>query len=117
MKTISGYEALKRMRAMRHDEGSFFIMHHLTWNEIRKQTDGMRIVRRCRLRQSLPHESMKPHPDLLQPYTDLNLPKKDRNRMCRKRLIRYVAFSPEYELLKVDWLNLEKDGAIQVLNE
>lgn len=29
----------------------------------------------------------------------------DEPRMCWKKLIRYVAFPPDYELLKVDWFN------------
>ena len=103
METINGFEALKRMRAIRHSSDYFFIMHHLTWNERRLQTDGMRVVRRCRVRAALPEDSMKPHPDLFLPYTDLDESKANQNRMCRKRLIRYVAFPPNFDLVKVDW--------------
>jgi len=117
MEIIPGYEALNRMRAMRHNEASYFVMHHLTWNEKRQQTDGMRVVRKCRVRRSLPDEKMQPDSDLFLPYTDLILPKNDQNRMCRKRCIRYVQFPPEYVLTKVDWFKLKPNGDIQILTE
>jgi hypothetical protein len=105
MQSINGYDALKRMRSMRYSDDFFFVMHHITYNDRRRETDGMRIVKRCRLRPSLPEESMLPHPDLFQPYTDLDAAKINQNRMCRKRCIRYVAFPPDFELLKVDWFS------------
>ena len=117
MDSINGFEALKRMRALRHSEDLFFTMHHLTYNERRQQTDGIRVVRRCRLRASLPEDSMKPHPDLFQPYTDLQQPKIDQNRMCRKRHIRFVAFPPDFKLMKVDWFTPLADGKLQVIHE
>jgi hypothetical protein len=114
--TINGYEALKRMRALRHSEDQSFIMHHQTWNEKKHQTNGIRIVKRCRLRPALPEDSMQPHPDLFQPYTDLNAAKINQNRMCRKRLIRYVAFPPDFILLKVDWFTPLADGKPQIIH-
>jgi|GEM_PF-1954204 len=117
MTTINGYEALARMRALRHSDDFFFIMQHLTWQERRCQTDGIRVVRRCRLRPALPDDSMEPHPDLFLPYTDLDAAKVNQNRICRKRLVRYVAFPPEFEMLKVDWLTPKIDGKAQNLND
>ena len=116
MDTINGFEALKRMRAIRHSEDFFFKMKHLTWNERRGQTNGIRVVHRCRLRPALPEDSMQPHPDLFQPYTDLNLKKSDQNRMCRKRCIREVAFAPDFVWLKVDWFTPLADGNAQMIN-
>ena len=112
---ISGFEALKRMRALRHSDDFFFIMHHLTFNERRQQTDGIRIVSMCRIRPALPDDSVKPDPDLFLPYTDLNESKSNQNRMCRKRLIRYVAFPPDFQLLKVDWFSPLADGNLQMI--
>lgn len=113
---INGFEALKRMRAIRHSTDFFFKMKHLTWNEHRGQTDGIRVVHRCRLRPALPEDSMKPHPDLFQPYTDLDQSKANQNRMCRKRLIREVAFPPDFTWLKVDWFTPLTDGNPQMIN-
>jgi len=116
MDTINGFEALKRMRALRHSKDFYFKIKHLTWNERRRQTDGIRVVNACRLRPALPDESMKPHPDLFQPYTDLNESKANANRMCRKRLIREVAFAPDFIWLKVDWFTPLPDGKPQMIN-
>jgi len=117
MDTIKGYEALARMRAMRHDEGTHFVLHHQTWQEKRQETDGIRVVRRCRVRKSLPGEKFLPDSDLFFPYTDLSQPKNDQNRMCRKRCMRYVGFPPKYDLMKVDWFGLKPNGEIQILTE
>ena len=103
MKTIAGPEAIARMREMRHDEDSFFELHHLTWDRKNDTTNGMRLVVRCRLRVALPKEKFYPHQDLYLPYIDWDLAKGEQNRMCFKRLIRYVAFPPDFELLKVEW--------------
>jgi hypothetical protein len=115
--TINGFEALTRMRALRHSSDFFFTLHHLTWNERRGETDGIRVIRRCRLRPALPDDSMLPHPDLFLPYTDLDASKANQNRMCRKRLVRYVAFPPDFELLKVDWFTPLADGNPQMINQ
>lgn len=88
------------MRELRNNENLYFIMHHLTYNSVLKTTNGLRIVERCRLRPSLPNEIFKVESDLLLPYTDLIQKKAG---MCYKKLIRIVAFPPEYELLIVDW--------------
>lgn len=101
MNIITMREAIDRMRALRHSETETFILHHLTWNSKRKETSGIRVVNRCKLRQAMPEESIKPHPDLFLPYLDRDLPVDDQPRICYKRLIAFVAFPPEYELLKV----------------
>lgn len=116
MDKISGMEALKRMRELRHNESWYFVMHFQTWNEARQQTDGMRVVKRCRLRAALPEDSVKPHPDLFLPYIDLDESKINQNRMCYKRNIKFVAFPPKFELLEVDWYSPINDNA-QNLNE
>ncbi len=103
METIKGTEAIRRMREMRDDEGSWFELHHLTWNRRTEQSDGMRIVKRCRVRPSLPQEKFDVCAELYLPYADLSLPENERNRVCRKRLIRKVAFPPKYKLLIVKW--------------
>jgi hypothetical protein len=100
-KTISGTEALARMRKMRHDADSWFTMQHLTWNDAQQQTKGMRTVARCRLRPALPDEAMRRPSDMYLPYTDLDL---NENRMAYRHLIRTVAFPPEFETLHINWL-------------
>lgn len=101
METIKGKEAIRRMREMRNDEGSWFELHHLTRNRRTGQIDGLRIVKSCRLRPSLLQEKFDVSVDLNLPYADLSLPENERNRVCRKRLIRAMAFPPKYNLLTV----------------
>ena len=100
MKQISATEAIQRMRALRHDETKHFIVHHITWDDTKQKTNGLRIVKKCRLRPSLPKELYGKPSDLYLPYYDIE---KQKNGNCRKRLIRVVAFPPDFELLKVNW--------------
>lgn len=100
MNSITGTEAITLMRELRHDENKYFIMQHLTFNSVNQSSDGLRIVERCRLRPSLPKEIFRTESDLLLPYTDLEQKKPG---MCYKKLIRFVAFPPDFELLKVTW--------------
>lgn len=102
MKTISGPEAIARMRDLRHKSNTYFELQHITFNQNRSETDGIRLVQRCRLRPALPDEKFYPNADLYLPYIDLDI---NEPRMCFKKLIRFVAFPPNYKLLKVKWFN------------
>ena len=97
--TISGTLAIQRMREMRHS-GDGFEMQHITWNKKKRASDGLRVVRRAKVRPALPSEKFFPHADLFLPYIDIDL---DEPRTCYKHLIRMVAFPPNYEPLKVNW--------------
>lgn len=101
MTKINGIEALKKMRSLQNDPEAFFTMHHITYNSSKDTTSGVRIVTRCRLRPALGTEFSNNvnHDDLL-PYVDLD---KDKEGMCYKKLIRKVAFPPDFTLLKVKW--------------
>ena len=101
MAKINGITALQKMKLLQAHEDSYFVMHHLTYDSTRDTTRGLRIVEKCRLRPALPAEfSNVIDPDMLLPYMDL---KNDKHGQCYKKLIRKVAFPPNYELLKVDW--------------
>lgn len=103
-KTISGTEAIALMRRLSREFKTPFILHHQTFNQKTGTSEGMRVVKRCLLRVSLPSDQYdRGTADLYLPYTDLDLPASNQNRMCRKRLIRYVAFPPHFDLLKVNW--------------
>lgn len=104
--SISGTAAIALMRRLSRDMRQAFVMHHQTFNEKTGISNGMRVVKHCMLRVSLPGDIFhKGTEDLYLPYLDLDAPKNDQNRMCRKKLIRYVAFPPHFELLKVNWFN------------
>lgn len=107
METITGAEAIDKMRELKHSETQSFVLHHLTWNAKTEKTSGLRVVARCRLRPAMPEEGIKPHPELFLPYMDLDLAIDDQPRICYKRLIRAVAFPPENVLLKVKWFENE----------
>ena len=100
MEEISGSEAIAIMRKLRKEKKSHFLMHHLTYNEKKDKTNGLRVVSKCRLRAALPDEVFKMDSDLYLPYTDLDL---HEARMAFKKLIRIVAFPPHFKLLKVNW--------------
>lgn len=107
MKTISAVKAIKIMRELKTLPGSYFKMMHLTYNRTKDETNGMRLVERCRLRAALPNESFQTDVDHYLTYTDLDLTHNDSvkgdARQCFKKLIRKVAFPPEYEWMKVKW--------------
>lgn len=103
MNTITGTEAIRQMREMKHDKNTHFVMHHLTFNTSTQESKGLRVVDRCRLRIALPNEKFKRLSDIYLPYTDLDLSEEDNARGAFKKTIRYVAFPPAYELLKVIW--------------
>lgn len=106
MKQISGAEAIERMREIRHDPKQYFTMHHLTFNSRNGKSNGMRIVERCRLRPALPKEYGQRHSDLYLPYYDI---KEEKNGLCFRKLIRFVSFSPDFELLKINWFTAYED--------
>lgn len=102
VKTITGTEAIQRMRALRHSDSQFFTMHHLTWDNSKRDSNGLRTVENCQLRRALPGERFFPNEDLYLPYVDKDI---NEPRNCYKKLIRLVAFPPKFELMKVNWFN------------
>lgn len=99
-KTITGIEAIRRMRLIGKVPDAHFVLIHFTCN-IHKRTGGeLRKVEMCRLRKSLPDKTFHIDSDLYLTYTDLMT---DEPRMCFKKLIRWVAFPTDYKLLKVNW--------------
>jgi len=57
---------------------------------------------RCRVRPALREDTFQLDGDLYFTYEDLDT---GEPKMCFKRLMRYIAFPPDYELLKIDWFN------------
>ena len=106
METIHGFEAIARMRQLKNNQVAHFQMAHLTADTSRRTTNGLRHVDKCRLREAMPDDAFGNVPaDLFLTYVDLTAPKNKQNRMCRKKLIRYVAFPPDFTMLKVEWFN------------
>jgi hypothetical protein len=101
-KTISGTEAIRRARNLKHvPEASFTLIHltcHLKTNDDCKTSKH----ERCRIRPSLKEDTFQLDGDMYFTYEDMDT---GDPRMCFKRLMRYIAFPPRYELLKIDWFN------------
>lgn len=107
METISAEKAIKIMRALKGLQGSTFKLMHLTYNRTKKETNGLRLVERCRLRKALPNEAFSTNIDHYLTYSDLDQTHTDTvkgdARQCFKKLIRQVAFPPGYKWVKVSW--------------
>lgn len=99
-KIITGANAIRIMRNLRGVKGAYFTLVHITCDLTRDRCGEIRKVNRCQLRTSIPDSKMKIDPDHYLTYIDLDM---DEPRTCYKKLIRYVAFPPNYEPLKVDW--------------
>lgn len=109
MKTISGTEAINKMRAVCMEEHASFELYHLKFNRKDDTAIGLRRVKKCRLRAALPDDYLEGiNPDHYLTYIDLEL---HEPRMAWKKLIRMVAFAPDFEPLKVSWFNIETNGS------
>ena len=97
---ISGTEAIRRMRLISKMKDETFTLIHFTCNLKTASGGELRKVEHSRLRPALPEKIMKVDPDHYLTYVVSDT---DEPRMCWKKLIRFVAFPPHYELLKVDW--------------
>jgi hypothetical protein len=102
METISGTEAVQRMRLCSKGKNVHFGIMHLTCDRSANATDGLRKVERARLRPALPKEVFSVNGDHYLPYTDLDT---GEPKMAWKKLIRKVAFPPDYKFISVDWFS------------
>lgn len=105
-KVISGTEAIRRARNLRFVAGAYFTLLHLTCNLTTNKTRGMVKVDKCRVRPALREDTFQLDGDLYFPYEDLDT---DEPKMCFKKLMRYIAFPPDYELLKINWFDGSED--------
>lgn len=97
---ISGAEAIRRMRLISRMKDETFTLIHFTCNLKTGKGGELRKVEHCRLRAALPEKVTKVDPDHYLTYVISDI---DEPRMCWKKLIRFVAFPPRYDLFKVDW--------------
>ena len=99
---ISGTEAIRRARNLKYVPGSSFTLIHLTCNFKTKQCGETVKNERCRVRPALKEDTFQMDGDLYFTYEDMD---SGEPRMCFKRLMRYIGFPPDYELLKIDCFN------------
>jgi hypothetical protein len=101
-KTISGTEAIRRARNLKFVPGASFTLIHLSCNLKEKKPGRTVKHERCRVRPALKDDTFQLDGDLYFTYEDLDA---NEPKMCFKRLMRYIGFPPNYELLKIDWFN------------
>jgi len=101
-KTISGTEAIRRARNLKFVSGAYFTLLHLTCNFKTNECGQLVKVERCRVRPSLREDTFQLDGDLYFPYEDMDT---EQPKMCFKKLMRFIAFPPNYELLKIDWFD------------
>lgn len=102
MKSITLPEAIYQMRQMRNT-GKTFRMEFIPYDKRRGSTGVVKVCANAELRHALPSEKYGAAAELYLPYTDKDKEAlgMDCNKVCRKRLIRRVAFPPQYEILNV----------------
>jgi hypothetical protein len=101
-KIISGSEAIRRARNLKYIEGATFVLMHLTCN-LKTKECGLTVKHEhCRVRPALKEDTFQTDGDMYFTYEDTQT---SEPRMCFKRLMRYIGFPPDYELLKIDWYN------------
>ena len=104
MDTISGDEAVQRMRLCSKGKDVHLGLLHHTYDSTANATGGLRKVERARLRPALPKETFSVNGDHYLPYADLDT---GENKMAWKKLIRKVALPPDFKSIQVDWVNSE----------
>ncbi|MDR0681757.1 MAG: hypothetical protein LBG15_07920 [Dysgonamonadaceae bacterium] len=101
-KKISGIEAIRRARNLKYVPGAGFALIHLTYNAKTKEFGQVSKTERARVRPALKEDTFTEDGDLYFTYEDMDT---GEPKMCFKRLMRYIGFPPDYELLKIDWYN------------
>jgi len=100
--TISGKEAIRRARNLKNVPDAYFTLLFLSCNFKKEQFGEMRKYERCRFRPGIKSDKMQMDPDMYFAFEDLET---EQPKMCFKKLMRYIAFPPDYTLKKIDWFN------------
>lgn len=100
MNVIKGNQAITRMREI--SKGSFFSIMFLTCDRKRQEGGVLRKYEKCRIRPAEFNELVETDPDHFLHFTDVET---GEAKQCWKKLIRYVGFAPDYEMIKIDWYN------------
>jgi len=101
-KTISGNEALRKARELKYISGASFTLIHLTCNLKTKKCGDVSKIERCRVRPALKEDTFQLHGDLYFTFENMDT---GEPKMCFRKLMRFIGFPPDYELLKIDWFN------------
>lgn len=103
--TISGPDAIERMRRLKLIHGSVFGLKFITYDYNRPEKSGnVNIYLSCRLRTARRSEGLRVDSDHYLYFTDTEL---DAPKQCFKKLIRAVCFPPNNKWYKVNWFDNE----------
>ena len=102
IQSITGEEAIRRARNLKGVPNAHFTLIHITCNLKTKECGEISKTERCRCRPSLREDTFQTDGDLYFTYEDLDT---GQPKMCFKRLIRYIAFPPSFELYRVNWFD------------
>lgn len=98
METIEGNEAIRRIREI--SKGGYFSIMFYTCDRKREEGGELRKYNKCRVRPAEYNELAETNPDHFLYFTDIE---SGEARRCWKKLIRFVGFAPEYNMMKIDW--------------
>ena len=98
--TITGPDAINRMRNIKLVPGATFGIRFITCDLNRKKANEVRVYDRCRLRLARRNEGLITDPDHYLFFTDTDT---DEPRQCFKWLIRAVCFPPSEKWFHVKW--------------
>jgi len=82
--------------------GAHFTLIHLSCNFKTDKSGETVKHERCRVRPAIKTDTFHIDGDLYFTYEDMDT---GEPKMCFKKLMRYIGFPPDYELLKIDWYN------------
>ncbi|KAA6348505.1 hypothetical protein EZS27_004105 [termite gut metagenome] len=99
---ISGAEAIRRARNLKFVPDSYFTLIHLTCNMKTEECGQTVKHEHCRVRPALREDTFTLDGDLYFTFEDLDT---GQPKMCFKRLMRFIAFPPYYELQKIEWFD------------
>jgi len=100
-KTITGSEAIERMRQLKMVPGATFAIRFITCDLNRPDKSGqIRVYSNCRIRPARRNEGLNVNSDHYLYFSDENT---DESRQCFKKLIRAVSFPPSNEWYTVKW--------------
>lgn len=100
MKSITGPNAIEKMRRLKSVPGAVFGIVFLTADRNRGKYGERRKYERCRLRPAMRDEGLDVSADHYLFFEDADT---GDAKQCFKKLIRQVAFPPEYNWVTVKW--------------
>ena len=102
MNAINGIDAIKLAREISNIPDGNFTISFFKCNLTRGQASSALETRKgCKIRSQLPQDKFRYDGDNYFLFTDAD----NNPRSCYRILMRYIAFPPDFKLLKINWLS------------